>query len=194
MLGWVPDAREALAKAEEAARQAIRLDDRNSRAYALLGRILVLRQEFEQADEASRRAIALNPSDAEGYSGFGAVLLWSGDTTGAVEALETARAYDRTLDTPSVFNLALAYYLLDRSADVITYVEGSAGRRGQSMFTYVVLSMAYAELGKLDEAKEVAATARRLNPIFDPEQFGTLLRNQVQLDKVRRGLKKAGWL
>lgn len=54
--------------------------------------------------------------------------------------------------------------------------------------------MAYAELGKLDEAQEAIAEARRLNPVFDPEQFGTILRDPAHRAKIRSGLRKAGWL
>jgi adenylate cyclase len=192
--GWVPDPAEALTKAEEAAREAIKRDDRNSRAYALLGRLMVLRQEFDQAKEVCRRAIELNPSDAEGYLGLGAVLLWASDIDGAIEALETARAYDPMTDSVSVFYLAFAYYLAGRSEAVINYIDGMTGRQGQNVFTHVILSLAYAELGKQDEANEARAQARRLNPAFDPERFGTLLRDPKQQIKIRAGLKKAGWL
>src|SRR5262249_26888699 len=144
--------------------------------------------------EICRRAIELNPSDSEGYLGLGAVLLWSSDIEGAIDALETARAYDPATDSVSVFYLAFAYYLAGRPEAVINYIDAMTGRQGQIMFTYVVLSMAYAEVGKQEEASKVAAEARRLNPAFDPEQFGTLLRDPKQQTKIRAGLAKAGWL
>jgi tetratricopeptide (TPR) repeat protein len=152
-----------------------------------------MRQQFDQAKEASERAIELNPSDAQGYASLGVVRLYSGDISGAIQALETARAYDPIIDYDA-FALALAYYLADRPEDVIKYVEGRVGRQGRNGFTYVVLSMAYAEIGKRDEAADVAGLARRRNPAIDAEQFGTLLRDPAHREKVRAGLKKAGWL
>src|SRR5262249_45301478 len=124
--GWVPDPQDATAKAEEAIREAIRLDDRNSRGHALLAYLLVTRQQFDEAKGASRRSLELNPSDAEAYWNLGVVLLYSSETAKAIEALETARAYDPLMGFDA-FNLALAYYLADRPQDAIRYVEGTVG-------------------------------------------------------------------
>ncbi len=190
--GWVPDPREAMTKAEEAAREAIRLDERNSRGPALLARVLAMRQRFDEAKEASRRSLALNPSDAEGYWSLGIAQLYSSEIASAIEAFETARAYDPVIDIDG-FSQSLAYYLSDRSQDAIRYVEGRFGRQSLNGYTYLVLSMAYAELGKLDEAKEAAGLARQRNPGIAPEQFGTALRDPKDREKIRAGLQKAGW-
>jgi hypothetical protein len=53
--------------------------------------------------------------------------------------------------------------------------------------------MAYAQLGKAEETRAVAAIARQQNPVFDSGLFGSLLRNPKHQAMVREGLRKAGF-
>lgn len=191
--GWAMNPHETLGRAETAARKALELDDTNSRAYALLGRIMVMRQQFDLAKSAAGRALQLNPSDPEGYYSLGTVLLYSGEIDQAIEALETARAYTTSArDEYSAFSLALAYYVAGRYSDCVQFVEGVLGRDAGHNFTYFVLAMAFAQLGNVEEARAVAAIARKQNPVFDASVFGSLLRNATHQARVREGLRKAG--
>jgi TolB-like protein/Tfp pilus assembly protein PilF len=191
--GWTMNPRETLRLAETAARKAIELDDNSSRAYGLLGRILVARQEFELATTAAKRALELNPSDPDGYWSLGTVLLYSGKIEPAIEALETARAYNPARDEYSTLSLSLAYYVAGRYRQCVQFVEGAIGRDARHNFTYFVLAMAYAQLGNHDEARVVVELARGQNPVFDPGGFGSLLRVPAHQAKVREGLKKIGF-
>jgi len=190
--GWTMDPGGTLDRAEAAARKAIELDDRNSRAHALLGRIMVMRQQFELAKNAAQRALALNPSDAEGYYALGTVLLFTGEIKAAIEALLTAQAFNPDRDEYSTFSLALAYYVAGRYQECVDFVEGFIGRGASHSYTYFVLAMAYGQLDKLEDARTVAAIARQRNPAFDPGRFGSLLRDPAHVAKVREGLRKAG--
>ena len=191
--GWTINPHETLARAETEARKAIELDDGNSRAYALLGQIMVIRQQFDLAKSAAGRALHLNPSDPDGYFSLGTVLLYSGQIDQAIEALETARAYTTPArDEYSTFSLSLAYYVAERYLDCVQFIEGVIGRDTRHKFTYFVLAIAYAQLGNIKEAHRVALIAQKQNPIFDPNIFGSLLRDAAHQAKVREGLRKAG--
>jgi class 3 adenylate cyclase/TolB-like protein/cytochrome c-type biogenesis protein CcmH/NrfG len=191
--GWTINPRETLQQAETAARKSIELDDRNSRAHALLGRILLARQEFDLATQAAKRALDLNPSDSESYWSLGTVLLYSGKIEAAIDALETARAYNPSRDEPSTLSLALAYYVASRFRDCIQFVEGSIGRDAHHNFTYFVLAMCYAQTGNIDDAHVIAAIARKQNPIFQVRAFGSLFREPRDQASVREGLRKIGF-
>jgi tetratricopeptide (TPR) repeat protein len=191
--GWTMDPAGTLNRAETAARKAIELDDHNSRAHALLARVMVMRRQFELAKTAARRALELNPSDAEGHYALGTVLLYTGEIAAAIEALLTAQAFSPDRDEYSTFHLALAYYVAGRYQDTVEFVEGFIGRGASHSFTYFVLAMAYGQLGKAEDARAVAAIARQRNPVFDPERFGSLLRDPAHQAKVREGLRKAGF-
>jgi class 3 adenylate cyclase/TolB-like protein len=191
--GWTINPGDTLRQAEDAARKSIELDDRNSRAYALLGRILVARQEFDLATQAAKQALELNPSDSEGYWSLGTVLLYSGKIDEAIDALETARAYNPTRDEYSTLSLALAYYVAGRFRDCVQFVEGSIGRDAHHNFTYFVLAMSYAQMGNTDEARAVADIARKQNPLFQADAFGSLFREVRDQARVRDGLRKIGF-
>jgi adenylate cyclase len=191
--GWTMDPAGTLDRAEAAARKAIELGDHNSRAHALLARIMVMRRQFELAKTAARRALDLNPSDAEGHYALGSVLLYTGEIEAAIEALLTAQAFSPDRDEYSTFHLALAYYVAGRYQDTIEFVEGFIGRGASHSFTYFVLAMAYGQLGKAEDARAAAAIARQRNPVFDPERFGSLLRDPAHQAKVREGLRRAGF-
>lgn len=190
--GWIADPDDALRRAEAAARKAIQSDDRNAGAYALLGRVLSMRQQYDSAEAALRRALELNPSDSTAYSGLGDVLLYSGAIGAAIEALETALAFDPSPQPGMIVALPLAYYLQGRYRDSINFVEGKLGRHAEDNFVYVVLAMAYAQSGQADDARASADLARLRNPVFDPRQFGTRFRDPAHQAKVREGLRKAG--
>jgi class 3 adenylate cyclase/TolB-like protein/Tfp pilus assembly protein PilF len=190
--GWTINPRDTLGQAESAVRKSIELDDRNSRAHALLGRILVTRQEFELATRAAKQALELNPSDSEGYWSLGTVLLYSGKIDESIDALETARAYNPSRDEYSTLSLALAYYVAGRFRDCTQFVEGSIGRDARHNFTYFVLAMSYAQLGNIEEARAVADIARKQNPVFQASAFGSLFREAKDQASVRDGLKKIG--
>jgi TolB-like protein/class 3 adenylate cyclase/cytochrome c-type biogenesis protein CcmH/NrfG len=190
--GWTMDPSGTLDRAEAAARKAIELDDHNSRAHGLLARIMVMRRQFELAKTAARRALELNPSDAEGHYALGTVLLYTGEIEAAIEALLTAQAFSPDRDEYSTFHLALAYYVAGRYQDTVEFVEGVIGRGASHSFTYFVLAMAYGQLGKAEDARAAATIARQQNPVFDPDRFGSLLRDPTHRAKVREGLRKAG--
>jgi tetratricopeptide (TPR) repeat protein len=189
--GWIADPDDALIRADAAARKAIEYDDRNAAAYALLGRVLSMRQQYDSAEAALRRAIELNPSDARAYSSLGDVLLYSGSSGAAIEALETAAAYDPSPQPGMIVALPLAYYVESRYRDCVNFIEGKIGRHTEDNFVYVVLAMAYAQLGQAGDARAAADLARRRNPIFDSRTFGTRFRNPAHQAKVREGLRKA---
>ncbi len=190
--GWTADPDEALSRAEATARKAIEYDDRNAGAYALLGGVMLMRQQYDSAKSALRRALELNPSDAGGYYGLGNVMLFSGEIGAAIEALETGWAYDRNPRPESMIFLPLAYYIDGRYRDCVNFIEGAIGRDVGDNFVYVVLAMAYGQLGQADEARAAADLARRRNPTFDPNTFGTRFRDPAHQAKVREGLRKAG--
>lgn len=190
--GWIADPDDALIHAEAASRKAIDLDDRNARGHGSLGRVMLLRQQYDSAISALRRALELNPSDAEAYYGIGSVLMFSGEIGAAIEALETAWAYDPKPRPEHSIDLPQAYYMHGRSRDCVNFIEGKLGRHLDDNFLYVILAMCYGELGQIDEARAAADLARRRNPIFDPQTFGTRFRDPAHQAKVREGLRKAG--
>lgn len=194
VMGWAESPAQALARADEMARKALALDENQTRAYVALGRIELLHHRYAEADAELRRALAINPSDAHALAGRGNVLMWMGETRAAIDTLEQAQRIDPAVTAIDRIALGLAYYLdgrFDRSVEQLEMsLRGGTGANP----TRVMLAAAYARQGRTDDAMRMAADVRRLDPTFEPDAFGSKLRNPAQLEELRVGLRKAGLL
>jgi TolB-like protein/cytochrome c-type biogenesis protein CcmH/NrfG len=190
--GWTQDPGEALERAENLGRRAIGLDELSPDAHALLGNVAVHFGHYDRALDELKRAIELNGSDAEAYSGLAEVLLWRGDIQGAIAAGELLAQFQPNISPTNAFNLAMAYLLADRGADAVRILEQSHDRNRALLVTNVILAAAYAEVGRQEEAERQADSVRQRFPGFSRDEFGSLLRDPNQREKLARALKKAG--
>jgi adenylate cyclase len=194
VMGWAESPSETLGRAEELANKALRLDESDVRAHIILGRVHVFHQQYEQAKAEMDRAIAVNPNDAHGLAGRGNILMWLGQTDAAIQALELARRIDPELNVVDRNALSLAYYLKGRYAAAIEEAELNLRRTESANFTRVVLAAAYAQEKRADEVARVVAAVHRLDPAFDPQEFGSKFLSPSDLGHLRDGLRKAGLL
>jgi adenylate cyclase len=190
--GWAQSPAATLARAEEMARDALRLSDSEVRAHIVLGRIHLFHNQFEQAKAEMERAIAINPSDAHALAGRGNILMWLGQHDAAIESLEFAQRIDPELNAIDRFGLSMAYYLKRRYDAAIEQAQLNLRNSESSYFSHVVLAAAYAQLNLSEDAARVVANIRRTDPTFDPQVFGTKFRDPADLEHLRDGLRKAG--
>jgi hypothetical protein len=67
----------------------------------------------------------------------------------------------------------LAYYLKGRYAAAIEEAELNLRRTESAHFTRVVLAAAFAQENHADDVTRVVAAVHRLDPAFDPQEFGS---------------------
>ena len=188
--GWTADPSEALGKAEDLARKAIQLDDLSPGAHALLGTVYVYFGDYERGLSELTRAVELNGSDAESYAALVEVRLWSGDVEGAIAAGELLSQFEPNLTATASFHLATALVLADRSGDAIQLLQQAIDRGRTNLYTYVTLAAAYADEGREQEATRAADIVRQRSPGFSSSEFGSLLRDETQRDRLRALLRK----
>ncbi len=191
-MGWAEDPTEFLGEAEQLASKALTIDNRDVRACILLGRIDIFYHQYEEALAEMDRAIALNPNDAHALAGRGNALMWLGQTNAAIEALEQALRIDPELHPMDRFALGLAYYLTRRYDAAIEQAQRILRDTAGANFSRVLLAAAYAEDNRVDGAARTVDEIHRLDPTFDPQEFGTKFLNPVDLENLRAGLRKAG--
>jgi adenylate cyclase len=191
-LGWAESPTAFLSRAEELATKALSLDDSEVPARIVLARIHIFYQRYEQAETEIERAIAVNPNDARALAGRGNILMWSGQTDAAIETLELAQRVDPDLNSIDRFALSLAYYLKRRYDAAIEQAERTVRADAGPRSAHVVLAAAYAQHDRAEDAARVVRTIRRLNPTFDPHEFGTKFLRATDLEHLRDGLRKAG--
>lgn len=190
--GWTEFPRQALNRARALAQQAMTLDQANAAVYRLLGVTLALENQYKQAISELTRAVELNPNDADSYEALGWIRLWSGDTDGAVAALELALHLDPRAPRNIMTQLGMAYYLKGRYQDAIATLQKGLVQWPDFSGLHIVLAAAYAQTGRLDAAAEAASEVRRLEPFFALESFGKALQNPSDREKLVDGLRKAG--
>jgi len=192
VMGWSESPAQSLARAEEMAHKALALDASQTSAYVTLGRIHLLHHRYPEADAELQRALGINPSDANALAGRGNVLMWMGETRAAIDTLEQARRIDPAVNPFDRIALGLAYYLDGRYDRAIVELEQNVQSGIGANPSRVILAAAYARQDRMDDAAKMAASVRRLDPTFDPDSFGSKLRNPAQLEELCTGLRKAG--
>jgi adenylate cyclase len=192
VMGWAESPAETLSRAEEMANKALSINDSEVRAHVILGRVHIFHQRYEQAKVEMDRAIAINPNDAHGLAGRGNILMWSGQTDAAIEVLELAQRIDPELNVIDRNALSLAYYLIGRYDAAIEEAELNLRRTEAANFSRIVLAAAYAQHDQAEDAARAVTTIRRLDPTFDPRDFGSKFLKPADLERLRDGLRKAG--
>jgi adenylate cyclase len=190
-MGWAQSPSAFLDRAEELATKSLALDDSEVRARIILGRVHIFHQRYEQAKQEIDRALASNPNDAHALAGRGNILMWSGQTDAAIEALELAQRIDPELNAIDRNALSLAYYLKRQYAAAIEQAQLNLRKTEDAHFSHVVLAAAYAQQDRSEDAARAAAVIRRVDPTFDPQEFGTKFLNSTDLEHLRDGLRKA---
>jgi TolB-like protein/DNA-binding winged helix-turn-helix (wHTH) protein/Tfp pilus assembly protein PilF len=149
--------REAMPKAEAAARTALELDDTLAQAHQTLGQILTLYHwKWDEGDQEYRRAAELRAPSED--PSMGTSLIRQGRFAEAVAGAERARKLD-PLSFPAQMNVASAYRAAgqhDRAvAEFRRALEMSPGNKR----TYFQLGATYVAMGRLEDAiRELEAT------------------------------------
>jgi len=192
LMGWAESPTANLSRAEELAIKALSLDHSEVRARVILARIHIFYQRYKQAEAEIERAIAINPNDAQSLAGRGNVLMWLGQTDAAIEALEQAQRIDPDLNAIDRFALGLAYYLKRRYDAAIEQAELNLRETAGANSSRILLAAAFAQQNRTEDAARTVTEIRRIDPTFDPQEFGTKFLNAVDLERLRDGLRKAG--
>jgi TolB-like protein/DNA-binding winged helix-turn-helix (wHTH) protein/Flp pilus assembly protein TadD len=192
-MGWAESPESALREADGLAHKALTDNDADVRAHVLLGQIHIYYGRYEQALAELDRAATINPNDVDAVAGRGTVLVWSGRTQEGIAALEVARRIDPDLNVFNRFALALGYYLGEKYDSAIELLAQNLSDTPAASYNTALLAASYAQRGRSDDAARTAEMVRRADPGFNPEAFGTQLRQPDDRKRLREGLRKAGF-
>ena len=137
-------------RAYEAAARALALDANNPRAYSVLGVLQVVDGRYHEAMESARKAVTLGPNSADAYVNLAIVLIISGRPAEALAAIETALRLNPR-PSPGAFGYYGAVLFMNHQYEKA--IEPLEKAREASYFAREFLVMAYAQLGRLDDAK-----------------------------------------
>ena len=189
--GWTEFPVRAMQRAQDLAKEALRLEESHAGSHGLLGTCYLYRGEYDLAISELQRAIKLNPNSPLGYHTLGMGLLYAGLTDDAITASETALRLNPNRSN-TMFFLGLGYYFKGRYDDAIQIFKRGLSRTPNHEELHIALTAAYARAGRIDDAARQAKIVLKLQPFFEVDAYGTVFRNPADRKRIREGLRKAG--
>jgi adenylate cyclase len=190
--GWTEFPDHALQQAHDLAQKALTIDGSNAAAHRMLGSVFNRWRKDDLALREYQKAVELNPNDVDSIKGLGLIMLYTGRTDEAIRIFEIARRFDLVFSPGNVMNMGLAYYLKGWYEEAVRTLELGASKKPDFAGYYIGLTAAYAQVGRIKDARRSAEMIRKLYPFFELESYGTVFQKPEDRNKIIVGLRKAG--
>ena len=153
---------EVMPLAKEAAQRAVELDPNLASAHVHLGYVhLFYDWDWPAAEKEYRKALEINPSSPEAQLGYGNYLGTLGRFDEALSRVQQAYLYD-PLAVESRNEALWIYYFSGRMPETIEQCRKTIELAPAAGTAYIVLTMAYAQMGKRAETLRAAEDAIRV--------------------------------
>jgi tetratricopeptide (TPR) repeat protein len=191
---WSLDPTQSTDRAFAMAQRAVALDDSLSTSHRLLGFIYLSKKQHEQAIVEAERAVALNPNDADNYRDLGIILVFAGRPTQAIGLIEKAMRLNPRYPSIYPHGLGFAYVVARRYEAALPPLKNVLTLNPNFALAHADLAIAYAELGRLEEARTAMAEFQRLAPTFTLDVCKWFLpyKNLADLQRYLDSMRKAG--
>ena len=136
------------------------------------------------------RAVALNPSFARGWHLSGMLRNWAGQPDIAIEHVEASlRLSPRARVGGSLDVIGAAHFLARRFDEALPKLLLAIQEDPSSPQPYRYLTACYAQMGRLDDAREIGVRLRTITPVVIPD--ASYLRSPEQRELFLSGLRLA---
>ncbi len=164
ILGFSGDRSGDLARALEAGKTAVMLDENDPFAQVALGRVYTARGEHDTAIASCDRAIALNPSFASAHFGRAHSLWMSGRPEEAIVSHDEAMRLSPRDPLLWAFQAskAIALILLGRYDEALDLARKAQRQPNPALWAFMPEVSALGLLGRIDEASDALERVRRL--------------------------------
>jgi adenylate cyclase len=182
-------------KLYEAAGRALALNPALPRARAVLAEAQSVDGEHEAAIESARRAVEFGPSDAEAHAILASVLAYAGMLPEAVAAAETALRLNPKPPAATLLTTGLALFLDGQYERAIEALEQARNLAPELNEAHEFLAMAYAQGGRLEEAKQAVEVLLHRLPSMNLQFYRVMYAHHRRPEDLARrldGLRKAG--
>lgn len=185
-----------LTESFDAAQKAVRLDDRDAMAHAILGRVLSMRHQHDQAVAECDTAIELNPNLAQAQFGRGLALVLAGRPGEAVANLENAARLSPRDPNYYAYLLVLAWadLLQGRYEGALEWARRAVAQPNSGVWGNATLAIALAHLDRLEEAREAidALIEEKPNMALSFIEETLPFRREIDRHIFEDGLRSAG--
>jgi adenylate cyclase len=190
---WSDDPKADLARASELAHKALALDDASFYALTLLSRVELMQRQFDRAVAAAERATVLGPNSAFANSTLADALISSGKPEEAILAAGKAMQLDPSGHDVYLGTVGMAYLQMGRNEEAIPVLKRHLVVVPNNLVIHLSLCIAYAELGRDQEARAEAAEVLRISPRFtlaDPKKW--VIKDVAMAARWNSELRKIG--
>jgi TolB-like protein/Tfp pilus assembly protein PilF len=180
---------DVLDRALAMATTALELDESDGQCHFLVGVIQRYRGDTDSAERHYQRALELNPNDANVVVASGRLLAYRGHMQEGLDRVRQGMRLNPYHPEWYWVNLGSMLYEAGKYADA-----AAAFGRVTAPGYWVMCRIAgcHAELGRMKEAGEAAASALRLRPDFSVASLRLRECHPAVAERIREGLRKAG--
>ena len=191
---WSNPTDAALEHAYELARQALCLDSTDYRTHLLFGYVQRLRKQFADALVHCEHVVAMNSNDADGIAHMGSLLVALGRFSEALDWFQKAVRLDPLHPAWYLYGIGEAHYGARQYEQAIAPLRAAVNRFPTYITPRRHLAAAYAQMGRMDEARAEVAAIRKLDPSVCLAMYRERIRYEkfADWDHYLDGLRKAG--
>lgn len=194
MNGWGDD-RDALhKKALALANKALALHDQIPMAYFTRGLIYRDQKQYDKALKEAEKVIEIDPSYANGHVLLATLMYYAGRAEDGLARMIYAARLNPHHPHNYPFHMGQAYFVLKRYDEAIAAFEKGLETRPRSQRIHIWLAAAYAQSGRIDDAKWEVEQILLLDSNFDYKKLHEIFPFKDPKDQQNflEGLRKAG--
>jgi TolB-like protein len=189
--GWTNDAAASRREALDLARRALRVAPDDPGIIADVAYVLgYYGEDISAAMALIDRALELNPSFADGWRNSGWLRLWAGQPDLGIDHIRTAmRLSPRASLANSFLGIGVGHFFARRFEEAKAMLLLSLQELPSYVPTNHFLASCYAQMGRLEEAREIVARLQALTPMVVP--IAAHWRNPEHRELFLEGLRLA---
>lgn len=150
--------------------KALELSPTFIRTYFEVAQAYLNKKDYPKAIEFFQRAVDLNPETGLSRWYLGVAKIESGDLSGVEEMEKALVGANRYSPSEQDYLRLLNIYIKDKDfARIAGVYEKLIGKNSKNPQYYASLATAYANLGRIDDAVEMARKAVQIDPSFEPD-------------------------
>ena len=162
--GWSDSRSKSLETAIAMAHRALKGDPSHGDAYRLLGSSHLLRREYDKALAFHRKSVAREPNGAQAAAVYAFVLNYAARPAEAIVQMQRAMRLSPYYPAWYLSHLGLSYHLAGQHDKALAAQTAATRRMARNALFRARLAALYADLGRMSEARAMAAEVRRLSP------------------------------
>jgi adenylate cyclase len=191
---WRDPPEESLQAAYEMAQKAVALDDNSPEAHCALGVTYLSLKQPDRAMAEAQKALTLDLNFVWAHSVLGQALHYAGRSRDAIEPLRTAIQHDPIARDLYLHFLAQAHFGLEEYEEAAGLLKRRILRKPDTDLSRVLLAACYGHLGRADEARDLWAEVRRINPDYSLDYHRRInaYKDSSYFERLIDGLRKAG--